>query len=160
MSKRTLWLAGIVILLVAMAVSACGGNTEATAEPTSAAATAETATEDDGGADTATEVPENTPTPTVEEQYPDVLVIHPEAFDIQATPASNTYVYIVPGLVAETTEYMLAELTALGWEGLGKPTLMGHLATINLQMGKSRLTVSMQDNERTETTRVQMTLVQ
>ena len=101
-----------------------------------------------------------TATLTLVEQIPDVLAIHPDAFDFEINALSDTYVYLVPMMVAETTEYMLTELKALGWEELGKPTVMGHLATLNLQMDKSRLTISMQDNERSETTRVQMVLMQ
>ena len=63
-------------------------------------------------------------------------------------------------MAAETTEYMLTELEAMGWEERGKLTVMGHLATLNMQMDKSRLTISMQDNERSETTRIQMVLMQ
>ena len=97
---------------------------------------------------------------TLVEQIPDVLVIHPDAFDFEINAVNDTYVYVVPMMVAEATEYMLTELKVLGWEELGKPTVMGHLATLNMQMDKSRLTISMQDNERSETTRIQMVLMQ
>ena len=63
-------------------------------------------------------------------------------------------------MVQETTEYLLTELQAKGWELLGQPTIMGHLATLNMKMGDSRLSVSMQDNERSQTTRVQMLLME
>jgi hypothetical protein len=37
---------------------------------------------------------------------------------------------------------------------------MGHLATLNMKNDTYRLTISMQDNERSETTRVQMVLME
>ena len=63
-------------------------------------------------------------------------------------------------MVKETADYLLVEHEAKGWERLGAPTIMGHLATLNLKMGDSRLTISMQDNELTEATRVQMLVIQ
>lgn len=159
--ERKRLLRWLVLLLIAASVvlTACGGGqSDATPETSAPVAADDGGSADEAESDeeetVATEAPEATLTP--QEQIPDVLVVHPEAFDFQITAASNTYVYIVPGMVAETTEYMETELLAKGWEELGKPTIMGHLATLNLQMGKSRLTISMQDNERTETTRVQM----
>jgi hypothetical protein len=161
------WL--VLLLLIATAVLglvACGSDSgdavseaDAPAVADNGSTTDQTAdeieddVEDEGEQDVA-EAPEATL--TLREQIPDVLVIHPDAFDFQVTPASNTYIYVVPGMLTETLEYMEAKLMAKGWEELGKPTIMGHLATLNLQMGKSRLTVSLQDNERSETTRVQM----
>lgn len=157
---------GLVVLMLViftvLGLVACGsGQEDATPEVSAPVVNndGDAAEEPEGGAEGNVEeggadAPEATP--TLREQIPDSLVVHPDAFDFEITPASNTYIYIVPGMVAETLEYMEAEFTSRGWEALGKPTVMGHLATLNLQMGKSRLTVSMQDNERTETTRVQM----
>ena len=48
----------------------------------------------------------------------------------------------------------------MAWEELGKPTEMGHLATRNMLMDKSRLTITIQDNEHSETARIQMLLMQ
>ncbi len=93
------------------------------------------------------------------EQIPDILVIHPEAYDLEITKATNTYVYHVPMMVNETLDYLLQELKAKGWEELGQPTVMGHLATLNMKQEGYRLTVSLQDNEHSMSTRVQMLLM-
>lgn len=173
MDKRhtLVWTALLLITVVAL-FAACGGGSpaEPAAEPDAPAMSDNEAagnTGDGGGeveeaeeteAPAATDAPEATLTPR--QQIPDSLVVHPDAFDVEINPASNTYIYIVPMMVAETTEYMLQELTAKGWQELGKPTIMGHLATLNMQMDKSRLTISMQDNERSQTTRVQMVFIE
>jgi hypothetical protein len=160
--KRVLQLIALILVTVSLLLAACGGG-DADEAP---ATVAPVANNDDAGEEVvekeeeapAVEAP--TATLTLAEQIPDVLVIHPDAFDFEVTAVSDTYVYFVPMMVAETIEYMLAELKAGGWEELGKPTVMGHLATLNMQMDKSRLTISMQDNERSETTRIQMVLMQ
>lgn len=165
--KRALRWIGLLLVTAAMVLTACGGGqSDATpetsapvvADDNNAASQAESNAGDGGEEDATTEAPEATLTPR--EQIPDTLVVHPDAFEFEVTPASNTYIYNVPGMVAETTEFMETELKAKGWEELGKPTIMGHLATLNLQMGNSRLTISMQDNERSETTRVQMVFLE
>ena len=93
-------------------------------------------------------------------QVPDSIVVHPDAMNLEIDRANNTYVYIVPMMVQETTDYLLGALEEKGWEPLGQPTVMGHLATINMQQEDHRLSISMQDNERSETTRVQMLLLE
>lgn len=152
---------GVVVVAV-LVLAACGGG--ATEEPPDTSAgdgpvvvEEEEATPEEES-ETSEAVAEDTPGP--EALIPDVLVLHPDAYDIVATPSSGTYIYVIPGMVAEAMEYMLTELKAKGWEELGQPTLMGHLATLTLQMGKDRLTISMQDNEISETTRIQMLLMQ
>ena len=158
--NRALRGAGGLLIAVMLLLAACGGgSTEAppAAEGGGPTVEEEVPTAADNGDET---VAEAEPTSTPENQVPDVLVLHPDAYDLVATPASGTYVYQVPGMVAEIMEYMLTELKAKGWEELGQPTLMGHLATLTLRMGKDRLTISMQDNEITEATRVQMLLMQ
>lgn len=163
--KRVFTIIGLLLIILTLVLAACGGG-DATSAPEvadipadqgSAEEQAETeASTDDATADEP-DIPESTLTP--EEMFPEILVLHPDAMDVQANPASGTYVYIVPMMVQETTDYLLAEMTALGWGELGKPTVMGHLATINMQMDKTRVTISMQDNERSQTTRVQMLLL-
>jgi hypothetical protein len=162
----------IVLLLAACAASsspAGGGNRPADDQGAGAQGSSSTGatgdTEGDKPSDAAeekdTEVAEvQAPTATLEPQdaIPDILVVHPDAFDFEITEITHTYVYRVPMMVAETLEYMETELKALGWSELGKPTLMGHLATLNLQREGYRLNVSLQDNEHSKTTRVQMLL--
>jgi len=159
-----------VLLVVVMLLVACGGGGDTTVDDggssvsnedsTSAASSdSESASSSEAEA-TKEEATAEPPTATPEPSIPDILVVHPEATDIEITAATNTYVYIIPGMVSEATEYFQADLLALGWEGLGKPTVMGHLATINMQQEGYRLTVSMQDNEHSETTRVQMLLIE
>lgn len=160
--KRILRLIALMLMTALLLLTACGGGNADEAPATSAPAEsndAPPANNDDAGDEEAHAVAAPTATLTLVEQIPDVLVIHPDAFDFEISAVSDTYVYFVPMMVAETTEYMLAELKGLGWEELGKPTVMGHLATLNMQMDKSRLTISMQDNERSETTRIQMVLM-
>ncbi|MCU0519616.1 MAG: hypothetical protein MUF84_02830 [Anaerolineae bacterium] len=156
--KRALRGAWGLLIIVVLLLAACGGG-DTGAPPAvdgdGPGVEEEAPTAEDNGDETVAE-----PTSTAESQIPDVLVLHPDAFDLVATPASGTYVYQVPGMVAEIMDYMLTELKAKGWEELGQPTLMGHLATLTLRMGKDRLTISMQDNEITEATRVQMLLMQ
>lgn len=158
--KRILRWIALLLVTASLVLTACGGgSSDATPETSAPVANDNGGTTDDSDMEEGgEEAPEATPSPR--EQIPDSLVVHPDAFDFQVTPASNTYIYVIPGLVAEATEYMETELKAKGWEELGKPTIMGHLATLNLQMGNSRLTISMQDNERTETTRVQMVFLE
>jgi hypothetical protein len=112
---------------------------------------------DNGNEDQDADEPEAPATP--EPQVPDSLVIHPDATNLEIDPANDTYVYIVPMMVGDTTDYLLNALQEKGWETLGQPTIMGHLATLNMQQDDLRLSISMQDNERSETTRVQMLLM-
>ena len=160
----------IVLLLAACAASspAGGGNRPADDQGSEAQVSSNTGasgdTESDKPADeaegkeTEVEVQAPTATPEPKDAIPDILVVHPDAFDFEITEVTHTYVYRVPMMVAETLEYLETELNALGWTELGKPTLMGHLATLNLQREGYRLNVSLQDNEHSKTTRVQMLL--
>lgn len=153
-----------VLILGVLVLAACGGG--ATNEPADTGGVLVVVEEDEVAPEGESEAAEAEPeaeaedTPGPEALIPDVLVLHPDAYDIVTTPSSGTYIYVIPGMVAEAMEYMLTELKAKGWEELGQPTLMGHLATLTLQMGKDRLTISMQDNEISETTRIQMLLMQ
>lgn len=168
--KWMVWLLGIVLIVATLLLAGCGnggGSESATPESGSSTTTEDSgAASDSGGDDGGSEAgdessasePEATASPA--DQFPDVLVIHPEAFDLEVNEASNTYVYLVPMMVGDTTEYLQEELKAQGWEELGQPTIMGHLATLNMTSDNYRLTISMQDNERSETTRVQMVLME
>ena len=140
-SKRAFVGVLLLIALLGTLLAGCGGGG------------GNTTTGDDGGQ-------ENRPTPTTSPQdlFPAELPIHPEAYDFEANVPSNTYVYRVPGMVREVLEYLLPELEALGWEVIGAPTLMGHLANFNMKGETHNLSVSMQDNERSQTTRIQMIL--
>lgn len=153
--------AGGVLIVALLLLAACGGGntveTPATSGGNVVVEGEDAAVPEESGDETVVEV-EATLSP--EEQIPDVLVLHPDASDLVVNPPSGTYVYMIPGMVKEAMEYMLPELKAKGWEELGQPTLMGHLATLTLQMGKDRLSISMQDNEITEMTRIQMLLMQ
>ncbi len=141
--KRTLSIFGILTLVLTMVflLSACQGEESGTVISEETEAPAE-------------------PTPDPADEFPEFLVLHPDAFDIDITEVSGTYVYYVPMMVKEITEYLLAEHEAKGWEKLGNPTIMGHLATLTMKMGDDRLTISMQDNELSESTRVQILLMQ
>jgi hypothetical protein len=149
-----------------LVLTACGGGGSESTTPESSAGTTtnggstSNGGSDDGGDESTASESEPEPTMSPADQFPEALVIHPEAFDLEANEASNTYVYIVPMMVGDTTEYLLEELQAQGWEELGQPTIMGHLATLNMKNDTYRLTISMQDNERSETTRVQMVLME
>jgi hypothetical protein len=166
--KHDLWIVGVFIVVMALLLTACGGGGETPSEDTSVAESNDTTTESTEesaeASDETTEKPAEPaePTATLEpkDQIPEILVVHPDAFNFEVTEATNTYVYVVPIMVAETTEYLQTELKALGWKELGKPTVMGHLATLIMQREGYRLTVSMQDNERSTTTRVQMLLME
>jgi len=155
-TRHFLWGVGLVLIAAAVLLTACGGS----AGPSSPAGSDQTVTTASGEtakpADSAAEKPVATLTP--QERIPEFLIVHPEAFDFEITEAANTYVYIVPMMVAETVAYLEENLKAVGWEELGKPTVMGHLATLNMKREGYRLAVSMQDNERSQTTRVQMLL--
>ncbi len=99
--------------------------------------------------------PVATPTPS----FPEFLPLHPEATEIQINVASKVYSYVMPGMVKDAVEYVDAEMIALGWTLLGKPNIMGHIATINMENETARISISLQDNERTQTTRVQFSVM-
>ncbi len=141
-SKRTILLVSLLLLVLTLILSACGGGNAALPVDTG-----------NGGGEV-----EATPDP--QELFPETLVLHPDAFKIEVTPATHTYVYHVPMLVQEASDYLLEELGARGWEPAGQPTVMGHLATINMTREGARLNISLQDSERTETTRIQMLLLE
>lgn len=163
MKRRLWWIVGALFIVATLALSACGGGgTEeppAPVEPT----TAEANTGSEGGSETEDtgdgeeEQPSATLTPA--ERIPDNLPVHPEAFEFEITEASQNYVYWVPLMVAETTTYIQEELIELGWEPMGNPTVMGHIATLNMEHDDQRVAVSMQDNERKQATRVQMQII-
>ncbi len=166
--KHNLRIVGVLIVIVALLLTACGGGGETPSEDTGVAESESTTTEstekttEASGETTEKPAEPAEPTATLEpkDRIPDILVVHPDAFNFEVTEATHTYVYVVPMMVADTTAYLETELKALGWEELGKPTVMGHLATLNLKREGYRLTVSMQDNERSQTTRVQMLLME
>jgi hypothetical protein len=167
--KKILTIIGIIVLIISLIalVSACGGGKSGstdtdsgTSGSTDTGGDTDTGSSDSGDDEDNGDTVEPSPTPEPASLFPEVLALHPEAFDIEVSVASGTYVYLVPGMVKETVEYLLAEQEALGWEKLGNPTVMGHLATLTMKMGDDRLTVSMQDNELSESTRVQMLLMQ
>jgi len=165
MKLKHVALVTLMILTVGLLLTACGKGGQGTeAQPTTAEVqeTTEAGQSESGGEVEETEEPAESPEAPAEAEggFPETLVVHPDATDIEANPASGTYIYVVPMMVQETTEYLLTELQARGWEPLGQPTIMGHLATLNMKMGDSRLSVSMQDNERSQTTRVQMLLME
>lgn len=155
-NRRILGVLGLILVMITLFVTACQG-TDVVAPP-NAETTNDNNQEPIGGQEGTAAESEATLSPA--EEFPDVLVVHPDASEFEINAASGTYIYIVPLMVTETANYMLTELKDKGWEELGQPTIMGHLATLNLQMDKSRLTVSMQDNERTQTTRVQMLFIE
>ncbi|HOT92727.1 MAG TPA: hypothetical protein PLJ78_12700 [Anaerolineae bacterium] len=166
--KHHLRILSVLIVIAALLLSACGGGSKAPAESTTVVESGSTSTEKatEAAEETTTEKTvepaepaEPTATPEPKDQFPDILVVHPDAFNFEVTVATNTYVYVVPMMVADTVAYLETEMKAIGWEELGKPTVMGHLATLNLKREGYRLTISMQDNERTQTTRVQMLLM-
>lgn len=151
-----------MILAAGLLFTACGGGgRETDTEPTTAEAQETTEASQPQSEEETEQTAESPETSSAAESgFPEILVVHPDATNIEANPASGTYIYVVPMMVQETTEYLLTELRAKGWEELGQPTIMGHLATLNMKMGDSRLSVSMQDNERSQTTRVQMLLME
>ena len=160
-TRQALRTLSMLLVALTLLLAACGGDqSPATSEP---ATGGETESEIPSGNDdeTGEEAPAaEEPTAAPEDEIPDILVVHPEAANIEVNEASNTYVYVVPMMVQESADYLIEELEAKGWEELGQPTIMGHLATLNLQQDGHRLTISLQDNERTETTRVQMLLME
>jgi hypothetical protein len=163
MKGKLWWIIGALLIVAALTLSACGGEPEDTPAPVEPT-TAETGTGEETNGDTeTTDDGEDAPpaaTLTPAEQIPDTLPVHPEAFDFEITEASQNYVYWIPMMVAEATEYIQEELAALGWEAMGQPTVMGHIATLNMEREEQRVAVSMQDNERKQATRVQMQIIE
>lgn len=131
----------ILLLLVVSLLVACGGGSGG----------GKTGPVENGGGS----VPEPTPTPS----FPEYLPMHPEATEIQINVASKVYSYVMPGLVKDAVAYIDPEMQALGWRLIGKPNIMGHIATINMENDTSRISISLQDNERTNTTRVQFSVM-
>jgi hypothetical protein len=144
----------LLLMVSTMLLTACGGGD--TGSPTTSTENTSSSNSSSSSENTKPAASEATPEP--QDIIPENLIVHPDAFDFEITEATNTYVYYVPMMVAETLEYLEAEMEPLGWEALGKPTLMGHLATLNLQQEGYRLNISLQDNEHSMTTRVQMLL--
>jgi hypothetical protein len=156
-AKRIFRTVSGLLIVVTLLLSACGGGSA----PTDASPSTDAGENNTGNTDASESKPATQePTPTPEPTFPDMLALHPDAYDIEILTATDTYIYYLPMMVAEVTEYLLTELEALGWEGLGKPTVMGHLATINMQREDYRLTISMQDNDHTQSTRIQMILLE
>ena len=167
--KRMLRIVSALLVLSTLVLTACGGK-ETPTTPSADTPEATSNTDNDPGSETSDDSQpteetvsdaapaEPTATLSPQERFHELLVVHPEAFDFEVTEATHTYVYRVPLMVSDTLDYLLDELHALGWEELGKPTLMGHLATLNLQQEGYRLNISMQDNERSQATRIQMLL--
>lgn len=158
-TRQIMKLLGILTLVIGLMliVSGCGGGETTPVDTDNGENTSEATNTESSENDEATE---SNPTPELAATFPDVLVMHPDAYDIEITEASGAYVYQVPLMVKETTEYLIEEQEALGWEIMGNPTVMGHLASLTLKMGEDRLTISMQDNELSESTRVQFQLMQ
>lgn len=161
-TRHFLWIVSAMLMITAILLTACGGATTPAPAGSDTSVTTPSGEGTEKSAEPAAEESAPTPTPaatlTPQERIPEFLVVHPDAFNFEITEASNTYVYIVPLMVADTVAYLEEGLKAAGWEELGKPTVMGHLATLNLKRAGYRLNVSMQDNERSMTTRVQMLL--
>jgi hypothetical protein len=134
-NKRVLWM--LIIVGLSVVLAACGGGEVAPEEAVD---------------------PDATPTPSPADEFPEVIPIHPEAFDLEANTTADTYIYHMPGMVEEAVDYFIPEMETLGWEPMGNPTIMGHLATFNMEGQEYRMAVSMQDNENRQTTRIQMTL--
>ncbi len=141
---KVAWLVALVSVL-ALLLAACGGGGGGTGDGGNA-----------GGGEGEPAGPTATPDPLT--LFPDTLPVHPEAFDIRVTEVSQTYSYQMPGLTQDAVDYLEPELEKLGWQAIGKPTIMGHIATFVMEREGIRLNVSLQDNERTSTTRVQMLL--
>ncbi len=162
--RKAIFTVGIVLILLIMALSACVVNNPGTpeSEPVGESTPAGNATTEAPAATVETTAPATTTVGATPEQtgneFPEILVLHPDATDLEISAATNTYVYVVPLMVADTLAYLEPALKDKGWTELGKPLVMGHLATINLQREGYQLNVSMQDNERSKTTRVQMRL--
>ncbi len=160
--RKAIFTVGIALILLMMALSACVVNNPGTPEPEVSATPASQETTEAPAATVeatvdATAAVEATPEPAGDE-FPEILVIHPDATDLEISAATNTYVYVMPMMVADAIAYLEPALKDKGWIELGKPSVMGHLATLNLQREGYRLNVSLQDNERSKTTRVQMRL--
>jgi hypothetical protein len=156
--KHVIGFVGLLLVLMMLGLTACGAG-DTTGAPEVAASSGNNGAEVGTAGDSNEGPTAPAATLTVAEQYPETLIIHPDATGIEARPTAGVYVYIVPLTSEETLDYMLEEMKALGWEELGRPSLVGHLATINMQMGRSRVAISMQYNERSQTTRVQLSLM-
>ncbi len=136
MKKR--WLIAGFLMLLVIAMAACGGGEAppGVGEP--------------GG-------PTATPDPV--SLIPDAVPVMEGAYDFEITEATNTYAYRVPVMVQEAVDTILPLLEEKGWTLMGKPSVMGHLATINADSDEYRMSISMQDNEHSQSTRVQFLLM-
>ncbi|GEM_PF-3319354 len=137
MRKRTLMLG--LLLLVALVLTACGGAKEegpGVGEP--------------GG-------PTATPDPAT--LIPDIIPILDGAYDFEITEATNTYAYRVPMMIQDAVDTLMPQLEEKGWTLMGTPTVMGHLATVNADSDEYRMSISMQDNEHSQSTRIQFLLM-
>jgi hypothetical protein len=159
--KRILRIMGGLVVIAALLLAACGGGAASNPTPQGNTAT------DNGQTMNDDQQPEATMADTSDggeaaasSEFPDILVLPADATDVEINAAAGQYVYVVPMMVADTIAYLQTELEAKGWQPLGQPTIMGHLATLNMQMDKSRVTISMQDNDLSQTTRVQMLLLE
>ncbi len=135
--KRRLWVIGLIVLML-LAFAACGGGEQSAGvgEP--------------GG-------PTATPDPRT--LIPDTIPILEGAYEFEITEATNTYAYRVPMMIQDTVDALLPLLEENGWTLMGNPSVMGHLATINADSDDYRMSISMQDNEHSQSTRVQFLLM-
>ncbi len=127
-----------LLLLIVLALTACGGKEAGpgVGEP--------------GG-------PTATPDPVT--LIPDIIPILDGAYDFEITEATNTYAYRVPMMIQDTVDTLMPQLEAKGWTLMGNPTVMGHLATVNADSDEYRMSISMQDNEHSQSTRIQFLLM-
>ncbi|MBN2002365.1 MAG: hypothetical protein JXA21_03320 [Anaerolineae bacterium] len=157
--KKAIGIVGILLILL-MGLSACIVYNPGTPEaaPTSTTTPKPPATTEEGSASAATTAA--TTPEKADDKFPEILVLHPDATDIEISVESHTYIYVVPMMIADAIAYLEPAFKEMGWIELGKPTVMGHLATLNLQNDDYRLNISMQDNELSKSTRIQMRLTE
>ncbi len=140
--NHALWTMMLLLVTASLLLTACGGGSSGAPTDPSSGAPVE---------------PSATPDPA--SLFPtEMLPLADGATDIKITEAANSYSYVMPGLVQDCLDTLGPKFEELGWKKVSNPMVMGHLATMVMENDQYRMTVNLQDNERSNTTTVQMNL--
>ena len=144
MKKKLFVILGVVVIL-ALALSACGRSSSSGGEDT-------------GGGNTgnaqpgAANVGEGAAMPVAEDvgdEWPEDVPLHPEAFDIDIARGATQLTFKVPGDIENIVAFLQEELPGFGWETEVTPdSAIGAMATMLRQNAEGqRMSINIQYNQ-------------